>query len=312
MPCYSPLKGFRNVETGGIQFRREGGGEKMEVACGSCLGCRLDRSRMWAMRIIHESTLWETRGGNCFVTLTYDDEHVPGDWSLDKTHFQKFMKRLRKGSEDTIRFFHAGEYGNVCRHNLEVSNCDRCNVGRPHYHAVLFNREFRDLELVGSQNGVPYFTSAELEGFWKNGFVQVGELNFKSAAYVARYCLKKVTGERADEHYTYIDDYGVMTELESEYTTMSRRPGIGRKWYEKYKGDLFPSDEVPVPGEGVLRGMPRYYDDLCAAEEPELREEIRKLRDVFRREHASEYTPSRLMQKYKVKKRQVEILRREL
>ena len=110
----------------------------MEVGCGQCLGCRLDRSRMWAMRIVHESTLHELDGGNCFVTLTYRDRlecsqeqlekgyHVPDDWSLHKEHFQKFMKRLRKAFHpQKIRFFHCGEYGNICKHgiSLELVDC---------------------------------------------------------------------------------------------------------------------------------------------------------------------------------------------
>ena len=69
MPCYSPLKGFRNLESGGIVFKRSSiAGEAMEVACGQCLGCRLDRSRMWAIRIVHEASLHDD---NCFLTLTY-------------------------------------------------------------------------------------------------------------------------------------------------------------------------------------------------------------------------------------------------
>ena len=108
MPCYSPLKGWVDSETGGIKFRGDGATAKMEVACGQCLGCRLDRSRMWAMRIVHESSLYEYSGGNCFVTLTYRDRSecsdsqladgffIPSDWSLHRKHFVDFMKRLRK------------------------------------------------------------------------------------------------------------------------------------------------------------------------------------------------------------------------
>ena len=134
MPCYSPLKGWKDEFTGGIKFRREGATEAMEVACGQCLGCRLDRSRMWATRIVHESSLHELDGGNCFVTLTYRDPvecspgqlkeglHVPSDWSLHKEHFQKFMKRLRKAfAPQKIRFYMCGEYGNVCKHGIDLA-----------------------------------------------------------------------------------------------------------------------------------------------------------------------------------------------
>ena len=300
----------------------------MEVACGQCIGCRLDKSRMWAMRIVHESSLHESNGGNCFVTLTYRDRtectaeqlrdglHVPDDWSLHKEHFQKFMKRLRKAyAPQTIRFFHCGEYGNTCKHGvkLEMVKCPLCNVGRPHYHAALFNYEPFDLEAYGSaDDGSLRYTSPSLERIWKYGFVDVGELNFDSAAYVARYIMKKRTGVMADGHYMQVDFDGVCTWVEPEYITMSRRPGIGREWYDRFKDDLFPRDEVPVPGAGVFKSMPRYYEEIFANENPMSMEEIKAVRRKFRQEHADEYTPARLMQKYKVKKAQADMLKRSV
>jgi hypothetical protein len=346
VPCYSPLKGWKDPETGGIVFRRPSGvAEEMEVACSQCLGCRLDRSRTWAMRIVHEGSLHELDHGNCFVTLTYRDPiectpeqleeklHVPDDWSLHKSHFQKFMKRLRKhvfrpggrkpeyeeepnGTRrliNGVRFFHCGEYGNTCKHGLDLEEvgCPLCNVGRPHYHACLFNVSFSDLEAYGSaHDGSLRYTSPLLESIWKYGFVDVGELNFESAAYVSRYILKKITGVKADEHYMQTDLDGVATWVEPEYVTMSRRPGIGRDWYEKYKDDLFPSDEVPVPGSGVFKKVPRYYEEIFKSEDPLSLEEIKAIRQEFRQAHGDEYTPERLMDKYKVKKAQTELLRR--
>jgi hypothetical protein len=122
MPCYSPLKGYKDQHTGGLVFKNPGHLQKMEVACGQCLGCRLDRSRMWAMRIVHESELHRDDHGSCFVTLTYrpmnqataeqieKGYHIPDDWSLVKAHFQKFMKRLRKAHPgQKIKYYHAGE-----------------------------------------------------------------------------------------------------------------------------------------------------------------------------------------------------------
>lgn len=341
LPCYSPLKGWRS-ENGGIQFRRPGGArvEKMEVACGQCLGCRLDYSRMWAMRIVHEASLYESDHGNSFITLTYRDRrecneeqlnagfHVPDDWSLCKKHFQDFMKRLRRRRKQKIRFFHVGEYGDICRHRLsttgshpDVGRCLFCRVGRPHYHACLINCTFADLQVVGERNGVTYFTSAELESIWKYGFVQVGEVNFQSAAYVARYLLKKVTGEAAQDHYVNVDDDGVVTFVLPEYVTMSRGGngrdgqqlgGLGKGWLDKFQDDVYPSDEVPVPGKGVIKKAPRYYDDLLAVIDPQLHEEVKRLREAFREAHGEEYTTDRLMSKYKVKKAQVELLPRGL
>ena len=340
MPCYSPLLGFRNAETGGWQGKATGCEDTMAVACGQCLGCRLDRARMWAMRIVHEASLHESDFGNCFITLTYRDViecnnkqlkeglHIPSDWSLHKSHFQKFMKRLRKYFNTTargnpirkgdpgfheIRFFHCGEYGSRCRHGLELDlvKCPVCNVGRPHYHAILFNVAFTDLEKYTQINGEDRYTSPTLEKIWKYGFVDVGEVNFESAAYVARYCLKKVTGVPADQWYFDSENGDFKT---PEYCTMSRGgrdgKGLAFEWYERYKDDLFPADEVPVSGQGVIKGMPRYYEELFKEEDPIGLEEIKEMRQEYLREHADEFTPERLMDKYKVKKAQLSQLKR--
>ena len=325
MPCFSVLKGWKDDETGGIKFRADGAREKMEVACGQCLGCRLDRSRMWAMRIVHESSMWETVGGNCFITLTYRDRiecsddqlrdgfHIPDDWSLNKKHFQDFMKRLRKAfAPQKIRFYMCGEYGNTCKHGIRLENvkCPLCRIGRPHYHACIFNACFRDLVSYGSRDGSLRYTSPFLESIWKYGFVDVGELNFESAAYVSRYVLKKITGPAADDHYMLFDLDGCITFVEPEFCLMSRRPGIGRKWFEEFKGDVFPSDEVPVPGSGVYKGVPRYYEELFKIENPLSLEEIKAVRQEFMAAHGDDYTPERLIDRYKCKKAQVDLLRR--
>lgn len=297
MPCYSPLKGYKNLETGGIVFKRSSiAGVAMEVACGQCLGCRLDRSRTWGFRIIHEASLHDQ---NCFITLTYDDEHLPGDLSLNKKHFQKFMKRLRKRFHPRkVRFYHCGEYGEQYK--------------RPHYHACIFGLDFDDKELLTDNGEYKTYTSQVLSDTWGFGFVTVGEVTLESAMYCARYILKKVNGHNADDHYLRCDEYGVAYWVEPEYTTMSRRPGIGKDWYEKYKNDLFPSDEVPVPGHGVFPKVPRYYEEILRSEDESAHAEIKRVREVFRREHGDEYTPERLMAKYKVKKAQVDMLKRGL
>ena len=201
MPCYSPLKGFKSKETGGIVFKRsKEAGAAMEVACGQCLGCRLDRTRMWATRICHESSLYDDDGGNSFITLTYDDDHLPPDGGLRKSDFQKFMKRLRKFFPQKVRYFMCGEYGDQCVHGLE--KCPYCgHLHRPHYHAILFNCWFQDLALYKDAEGYYVYTSPTLEKLWGKGFVTVGEVTYDSAAYVASYCVKKITGRQADDWY---------------------------------------------------------------------------------------------------------------
>lgn len=280
---------------------------------------------MWALRLSHEASLHADRGGNAFVTLTYRDHyectererehgyHIPDNWSLRIDHFQKFMKRLRKArTGDRIKFYHCGEYGNKCKHgiNLDEVKCPMCNVGRPHYHACLFNCSFRDLEPYATQGGKTRYTSPELQKLWPYGFVDVGEVTPESAAYVARYIMKKVTGERAADHYTSVDIYGELTILQPEYSTMSN--GLGRDWYEKYKADVFPSGTVPVPGGGVSYQVPRYYDERLRKEDEELYEEIKLQRKKFMAENLEHYQPDRLYQRFKVKRAQVASLKREI
>jgi hypothetical protein len=122
----------------------------------------------------------------------------------------------------------------------------------------------------------------------------------------------EVTGADADDHYMQIDLDGCCTWVLPEFTLMSRRPGIGKAWFDKYKDDVFPSDEVPIPGKGIVNGVPRYYGDLYARLDADGMEEVKRLRQVFRREHGCDFSPARLMDKYKVKKAQVDMLKRSL
>lgn len=288
----------------------------MEVACGQCLGCRLDHSRMWAIRIVHEAA---THDRNSFVTLTYDDDHVPRDGSLRKKDYTDFMKRLRKKCEPVrVRYYQCGEYGE--------------KLGRPHHHACLFGLNFEDQEFLGEQNGHKLYTSQMLAEAWGHGFVTVGELTFESAAYCARYVTKKITGKNAHDHYLRCDEDGQAYWLVPEYATMSRghrcarcraqgykepgcqdcTGGIGQAWYEKFKDDCFPSDEVPVPGSGVYKKVPRYYETLLKNTDLEQHTEIKKLRRKFREEHAEEFTADRLMSRYKVQKAKSQMLKRGL
>lgn len=259
------------------------------------------------MRIVHEASLYDD---NCFVTLTYrpkyeatrkqlaKGQYLPDDGSLNKKHFQKFMKRLRKRYSEKIRYYHCGEYGD--------------QLDRPHYHACLFNIRFDDLEQIGSREGVPLFTSKTLETIWGFGFVSIGELNFETAAYTARYCLKKVNGKKAHDHYLRADENGVAYWLQPEYTSMSTKPGIGKTWYEKFKTDVHPSNEVPVPGRGVFKKVPRYYEKILERTDPALMEQIKEERKTFIRQNPEEFTDQRLESKYQVKKAQLSQLKRGL
>ena len=283
MPCYRPLKGFRSKELNSsgkrsIVFNMRAGFKDLPVSlpCGQCVGCRLERSRQWAMRIMHEAQLHED---NCFITLTYDDEHLPEDRSLKVRHFQLFMKRLRKQNDHKIRFFHCGEYGETTR--------------RPHYHAILFNHDFADKVPFKKSKEDMLYTSSTLQDLWTYGFSTIGNVTFESAAYCARYVMKKVTGDRADDHYTEIDGgTGEIVSLAPEYCTMSRRPGIGKDWFDKYRGDVFPRSEVIINGKRCK--PPKYYDRLYQQQEERKYREIRGSRVRGAKKHVKDQTPQRL------------------
>lgn len=181
---------------------------------------------------MHEASLYQS---NCFVTLTYRTGCLPPGGSLRMKDFQDFMKRLRKMFGAGVRFFHCGEYGE--------------KLGRPHYHAILFNQDFPDKKVFSKSAEGVTFTSAVLEKLWPHGFSLIGSVTLKSCAYVARYVLKKVTGELASSHYSG---------KAPEYVTMSRRPGIGHAWYEKFKLEVYPRDRVMMRGRPSR--PPRYYD----------------------------------------------------
>lgn len=303
MSCFEPLHGFRsthkNPETGkrSIVFDRKAGFVDMPVTipCGRCIGCRLDHAKGWAIRCVHEAQLHKE---NCFITLTYDQEHLPGTGTLVLEHFQKFMKRLRKRfKHQKIRFYHAGEYGT--------------EFGRPHYHAILFGLDFHDKKLWKKVNDIPLFTSEILKNIWGKGFTSVGTVTFESAAYVARYIMKKVTGDKAKEHYERVDiETGEIIDLRPEYTTMSRGKGIAHAWWEKYKADVFPDDFVVI--KGVQMKPPKYYEKMYEHENPEGLESI-KLR---RKEHAkrleSNNTQSRLETRKKIQEIKAKLLVRNL
>lgn len=213
----------------------------MRVPCGQCIECRLRRTRDWAMRCMHEASLYEQ---NSFLTLTYADEYLPKGGTLDRRAFPLFMKRLRQEC-GSVRYFHAGEYGE--------------RNGRPHYHALLFGLRFADERWTGeSGSGHRVYESETLSALWPFGIGQLGSVSFESAQYVARYCLKKVTGSRALAHYQRVDAQGNIYQLEPEYATMSRRPGIGTRWIEKFREEVYRDDSVMIGGAEVT--PPRFYD----------------------------------------------------
>jgi hypothetical protein len=267
--------------------------DPIQVNCGQCIGCKLEKSRQWAMRMMHESQLHDE---NSYITLTYSPEHLPQDWSVDKTHFQKFMKRLRKAySGRKIRFFHCGEYGDENH--------------RPHYHAILFGLDFADKKPFKRIKDNMYYESEQLNKLWGKGHALISDVTFESAAYCARYVVKKVNGKLREEgHYELLMPDGEIIEQEPEYATMSRRPGIGKEWFDKYKSDLYPHGFTVIRGKKMA--PPKFYDELLGREDPALLDEIKHYRqEGFNHE---ENKPHRLRAKKKVKEAQNQMLKREL
>jgi hypothetical protein len=322
MACYHPLtaylsghqtnssqKGvstpFSDGKKGGKSFRRVSFKEtdehdrQISLPCGQCIGCRLERSRQWAMRCMHEAQLHEN---NCFITLTYDDKHYPENGSLIKNDFQKFIKKLRqhiwRKHSAKLRYYMAGEYGT--------------NFGRPHFHACIFGYDFHDKKLLQrTSSGSVIYRSQELEELWTSGYSSIGDVTFESAAYVARYIMQKQTGKVDPNHYTYCDlQTGELIKLEPEYNTMSLKPGIGTGWYKKYKNDVYPHDFVEMRGKKLK--PPKYYDQLYAKENPYEYDQILYTREKQAKLRPEEHSYERLLVKETVTKAKLQKLKRKL
>lgn len=276
MPCFHPLKGYK-ARNGGLTFRKsETSGIALTVPCGQCIGCRIDYSKQWAVRMIHES---RRHSDSCFLTLTYDDDHLPANQSLVPSDLQKFWKRYRKAvAPRKIRYYACGEYGDE---NL-----------RPHYHAALFGHLPDDLELFSGSRGYSLYTSEMLAGIWGKGHCTVGHLTPETCAYTARYITKKITGPPAEQAYERVLEGGELVSVLPEFSRSSRRPGIGFEHFQEFCSDIYPDDFVVHNGRKSK--TPRFYDKLLDRANPELLEQIRQRRRERARSAKAETTPERL------------------
>lgn len=296
MECYSPIFGRKDPRTGKLKpvVSRAFEGV-LVVSCGQCIGCKLERSRQWAVRCMHEAQM---HPDNAFITLTYDDEHLPPNNSLRVQDWQTFAKALRyqmRKDDETLnqparklRFFHCGEYGET--------------NGRAHLHALLFGVDFYDkaFEKV-NREGDKLYTSATLDRLWGRGRTIVGSVTFESAAYCARYVLKKITGPDAEKHYNG---------RKPEYTTMSRRPGIGKAWIDTFMGDVYPSDECIVRGHPSR--PPKFYDEQYKKANPIGYLELKKARVANASLNECDETPERLAVREQVKRAQINNFKRKV
>jgi len=195
------------------------------VPCGKCLICRQNRAREWAQRLKHELQFWHKY---CFVTLTYDDDHIPimeGDYTLWKSDLQNFWKRLRKsiGKGQKIKYLACGEYGD--------------QTSRPHYHAIIFGWMPGDILRLSKDVS----TSEILEDIWQMGNVSVGSVTDESIHYVTGYVLKKIP-EAGRRNRT------------KEYIAVSQGMGLG--YAEMYESKI---QEGILLTDGKDKGIPMYY-----------------------------------------------------
>lgn len=336
MPCYHPLKAFpigftengkRKLKVTSYDvdyvFQNSPGGSwysacgsdtptcfccvrtPIVIPCGKCIGCRLEYSRQWANRCMLELQYHDS---SYFVTLTYNEEHVPrsyyGDFdtgealpslSLHKRDFQLFMKRLRKRfSDDKIRFFMCGEYGP--------------ETFRPHYHAILFGLHLDDLvPWQRSEQGFQYYISQSLQECWSVrdpcfgetgvtplsplGHILVANVSWETCAYTARYITKKLTGPQS----SFYSDFGI----EPPFTLMSRKPGIARQYYDDHP-DMYEYEYINVKTETGGRKFrpPKYFDKLYDLDQPEasaaLKETRRKMAEQAQKAKLDQTTLSYL------------------
>lgn len=225
---------------------------------------------------MHEASLSES---NCFVTLTYDPAHLPADGSLSHVDFQRFMKRVRRHFRSRVRFYMCGEYGPLNQ--------------RPHYHACLFGADFRSdsVHAGRSGSGQVFYSSPTLSKLWPFGRSSVQDLTPETAAYCARYIMKKALGRDARTAYASVDEDGVVNQRKPEYAAMSLKPGIGAEWFARFARDVYPHDFVVQDGQ--KRRPPRYYDQLAKRDAGIDVDQVQFARELRARDSQADETDAR-------------------
>lgn len=299
MPCKHLKTGWR-WKNGRIYESLVGtriGKEPTTRPCGQCVDCRLDKTREMAIRCKHEGSLYSQ---NCVVTLTYDDEHLPpsadGMGTIDPTHGPKFMKDLRAKIQYerekihlpwhpsmAIKAYGCAEYGcndprcgkRGCNHNM-----------RPHNHIILFNYDFEDKKLDYTEDGRNYYTSDILEQIWGKGGCQIMDLNWETAAYVARYVMKKITGPGQQKYEEKRTRQGRMKhqygeKLREQTICISRGGrkghGIAHEWWEQNYKKIHTNDIMYF--NGIKIKPTKYYDKKFEKKEPNKWKKIKEKRE---------------------------------
>lgn len=267
------------------------GWTQIAVPCGECDCCKIEKANEWATRITNEASEWDNKG--IFVTLSYDNQHLPknkdGLTTLKRKDIVNFKKRLRKYAEKhqpaikewinpqtgkterPIRTFECGEYG---------FNGTRAAIGgNPHYHILIMNWVPNDLKFdkISKKSGLPIYKSKTISKIWGMGYCPIGLIAYESAAYVARYTMKKNGLAKIKREYYDAEEIDKNGEIkikrkwrnikgiqESEFISMSTCPGIGKTWFIKNKENIKTNNCILIHSKkGTLtRKIPRYYKKI--------------------------------------------------
>jgi hypothetical protein len=255
MPCTNPILAYRKTN-GAINFMRKSDydaphANKMLMPCGKCIICLRNKAKSWMLRMANEAKMHEQ---NCFITLTFEDEHLPKHGSLRLEDPQKFLKRLRKYLEKDwhmvdgvktskipckIKYFYCGEYGD--QHQ------------RPHYHLCIFGWAPHDMQIFSQKKSGDQFTSQTIAKIWTQGFHTVSDFTDATGAYTAYYMVKENIFFDLTPYDAIDPDTGEEIKRMPPFQRMSRRPGLGTTFYHKYKeeiinnGSYINGQSVPVP-----------------------------------------------------------------
>jgi hypothetical protein len=290
----------------------------MQIPCGKCAACRVNKTTEWALRALHEAGEYEH---SLFWTLTYRPDDLPRDGGLHHRDFQLFIKRLRAANQGKkIRYIMCGEYGSnpgtQPRHATHVTpaiiNKEARVLGRPHFHAAIFGYLPPDLKPVDgwSNKGKDYiyYQSDIGDSLWEKGNVIIGSLTPESAAYICRYTMKKLGGTLALNHYEKVNlDTGEIFKIKPEYVRSSTRPGIGKAWFTRYKKQLKEGYIINTKGKRIK--TPKYYDNIIDIINPDLAAAIKKERQELAK--ANPRTSDQLRQSEEILKRRLSKLKRD-
>lgn len=292
MGCFEPVRAYWDKLGGQLHFKPNGAALPIKINCGRCIGCKAKHAQDWMVRCVNEAQLHQR---NSFITLTYRNQDLPEDGSLVLDHWQKFAKRVRhhlhEAQDKTFRYFMCGEYGERNK--------------RPHYHACIFGQDFKEDE---RPLGRGLYTSPTLQKLWKKGNVVIGPLTPQTAAYVARYVMKKALVKPNTDAFLRVDpDTGEYWEVKPEFISMSRRKGVAHDWIHKYATEVLEDDNVVI--EGRKFNPPRYYDNQLPKE---TMAPIKERRQQRAEAHKEDNTPERLATKKRLAIARINQLKKEL